>query len=405
MLPAVASKVLYISLNGVREPLVRSQVLAYLERLHDHGHRFVFLSFESLPFAAGEEDEIRKRLLDRGIEWKWLRRSRSIGGLSILLDVLKGYVEARRIVKAARIELVHARSFVPAVVAWMLKRTDDVRYINDTRGFWVDEKVYKGSIAASGLAFRIGKAVEGMTLRRSDAIVMLSDRGRRVLSEFRCFRDHLQPPTVVIPTCVDTGRYERRGDVRDTPSSGLVCGYVGSLSAEYLPDKVFEYFSVLRDHFAGATLRLLTRSNPGALWPIVDELDIPRSAVTIEAVAPDDIPARTSEFDVGLCFIRPHFSKSASCPTKVGEYLAAGVPVVANAGIGDLDELLAHREVGVLLRDLTHESIVESMPALQRQLLRPELDEACRHVARDHFSIERGVAAYDELYRRVVGQA
>ena len=396
----VGSRVLYISLNGVREPLVQSQVVAYLRRLHERGHRFVLLTFEPVPLSLDEERQIRERLAGEGIQWLWLRRTRSMGPVSIVLDVLKGYFRSRRIANAELIELVHARSFVPAVIASLLKLTDQIPYINDTRGFWVDEKVYKGSLKSSGPAYFLGKVLEGQALRKSDAIVMLSDRGRQALGQFDCFRGHPQPQTVVIPTCVDVDRYDARSEAH---GGSLVFGYVGSLSPEYLPEKVVEYFSVVRDHFFGATLRLLTRSEAEPLWKLVDALGVPRSAVEIRPVTPEDIPFETSAFDVGLCFIRPHFSKLASCPTKVGEYLAAGVPVVSNAGIGDLDQLLAQGDVGLLLSDLTRATMVSSMPLLKKHLSRPGLRSACREVAEMHFSIERGVAAYHGLYQRVVG--
>ena len=43
-----------------------------------------------------------------------------------------------------------------------------------------------------------------------------------------------------------------------------------------------------------------------------------------------------------LCFILPAFSKRASAPTKLGEMLGCGLPVVANP-IGDVAQILPER--------------------------------------------------------------
>ena len=43
--------------------------------------------------------------------------------------------------------------------------------------------------------------------------------------------------------------------------------------------------------------------------------------------------------NAGIFFIKPTFSKKASMPTRLGEYLASGVPCLCNTGIGDIDRL------------------------------------------------------------------
>ncbi|HPF00203.1 MAG TPA: hypothetical protein PKY63_06015, partial [Bacteroidales bacterium] len=43
--------------------------------------------------------------------------------------------------------------------------------------------------------------------------------------------------------------------------------------------------------------------------------------------------------DYSILFIKPAFSKMASSPIKLGESLAMGVPVICNAGVGDLGNI------------------------------------------------------------------
>src|SRR6185369_13443041 len=72
---------------------------------------------------------------------------------------------------------------------------------------------------------------------------------------------------------------------------------------------------------------------------------------SIRAVAPREMPSYLAAGDVGVAFIKRCFSKLASSPTKNGEYLACGLPIVINAGIGDSDSLVDQSHAGILIDD------------------------------------------------------
>ena len=69
------------------------------------------------------------------------------------------------------------------------------------------------------------------------------------------------------------------------------------------------------------------------------------------------MPALIAAADIGLSFILPSPCAIASSPTKVGEMLAMGIPVAANAGVGDMALVMTKPSAGVLLPDLTAASI------------------------------------------------
>ena len=107
---------------------------------------------------------------------------------------------------------------------------------------------------------------------------------------------------------------------------------------------------------------------------------------------------------LGLSFVRPCPSKVSSSPTKIGEYLAAGLPVISTAGIGDVDELLTGSNVGVLVRSFTQESYTAAAQAATELSDDPETRDRCREVAREQLALDAvGVERYDRLYRAVAG--
>ena len=93
---------------------------------------------------------------------------------------------------------------------------------------------------------------------------------------------------------------------------------------------------------------------------------------------PGEVGRYLAAADFGISFIRRCFSKISSSPTKIGEYLGAGLPVVSSAGIGDLDRLLEGGEVGVLVDDLEqagYQTAARDVLALADD---PEARERCR---------------------------
>ena len=86
----------------------------------------------------------------------------------------------------------------------------------------------------------------------------------------------------------------------------------------------------------------------------------PSSQPMSRAVPPAGMPAALVAGDVGLSFIQPCFSKTGSSPTKVAEYLACGLPVVVNAGIGDQGALAAEAPACTVMPDLSDAAVDEA---------------------------------------------
>ncbi len=72
----------------------------------------------------------------------------------------------------------------------------------------------------------------------------------------------------------------------------------------------------------------------------------------VTRVDPSEIPAYLSASDVGLSFVKATYATQSRSPTKIPEYLAAGLPIIANSGVGDVDELIVTEKVGLLSRQI-----------------------------------------------------
>src|SRR5581483_635896 len=111
------------------------------------------------------------------------------------------------------------------------------------------------------------------------------------------------------------------------------------------------------------------------------------------------IPALRRNCDAALSFIRPCLSKQASSPTKIAEYLAAGIPVVTNTGIGDLDQLVNSERVGVAVSEFSDEGYRRAARELVALLEDPGVRDRCTAAAHKYFDLEQvGWARYRAVY-------
>ncbi|NJL14242.1 MAG: glycosyltransferase family 4 protein [Microscillaceae bacterium] len=119
----------------------------------------------------------------------------------------------------------------------------------------------------------------------------------------------------------------------------------------------------------------------------------------IQAAERAEVPGWLAQSEAAIFFIKPVFSKKASSATKMGEILAMGLPVITNV-IGDHRHLFAQYELGILLEEMTE---VVFDQALQQWDRLAHIDpDALRTAAKAYFSLEKGVAAYKEVYRQVL---
>lgn len=145
----------------------------------------------------------------------------------------------------------------------------------------------------------------------------------------------------------------------------FVIVYVGSFGGWYLTDEILDFYETAREFIPNAFALVLTQTK----LDIKSELatrGYTESDMLVTQVEADEIPVYVPAGDVALSIIKPCYSKIASSPTKIAEYLACGVPVISNKGIGDVDELITKHKVGSLLDDLS--------PASYRKALREVLN-------------------------------
>lgn len=401
-------RIWYVCYLGIDDPLVETQVVAYVEGLAAAGHEVLLTTFEprdgrSRRQRREQRERTRARLGGQRIAWRPLPYHKRPSLPATAFDVAVAVAFGCWITCGRRIELIHARSHVPAAIALLLRRLVRKPFIFDIRGLMAEEYEDAGRWTRGSVAFRLTKRVERAAIERAAGLVVLTHAVQR-----RLFPVAPAAPLEVIPCCVDDRRLrvDRARRAEDRASVGVRDGpllvYVGKFTGWYMHEEIARFFAAAWRREPDAALLVLTQSEPLIMRRELDRLGVPEDRATMFRAPHDEVARWLSAADIALSFVRPVPSKVASSPTKVGEYLAAGLPVLSTSGIGDSSVLIERERVGVLLHAHDARAHQRAWDEMRRLLDDPALGDRCRRVARDHLSLaDVGIPRYRRLYERV----
>jgi glycosyltransferase involved in cell wall biosynthesis/SAM-dependent methyltransferase len=393
---------LYVCYLSLDDPLVESQVVAYLEGLARRGHTIHLLTFETQPRSRANRARVRESMMARGVRWHGLRYHKRPSLPATAVDTLCGALACAWLVRRHHLDAVHARSHVPAVMAMLAAPFARHRLIFDLRGLMAEEYVDLNRWRRRGLAFRMAKYAERAAIRRAAKVVVLTQRVKVAL-----FGDDASEDVFVIPCCADveriTSQRGQRAATRDALGLGErpVLVYVGKLGGWYMVGEMAEFFAVARNTIPTLHLLVASQSPGDAIERQLARLGIPQADFTITTIEHSRLGELLAAGDAAIALIRPSPSKVASSPTKIGECLAAGLPIVAT-DIGDVGELLRGPGMGVVLERFSSGAYRAAVQELAALLADPRTSERCIATADQELSLRMiGVPRYDGLYRAV----
>lgn len=407
------TSVLYVTYDGLSDPLGRSQILPYLIGLSARGYRITILSCEKPERIEREAATIRQLCSENGIDWAPIKYHRRPLLLSSIYDLEALKRAAAQLHRRTQFDLVHCRSYIPAIVGLHMKRRFGIPFLFDMRGFWPDERVEGGSWDLANPIYRRVyahfKKLEKQLLCEAGHIISLTNAGKSQLLT----RPQFQPSGLaitVIPCCVDIDHFplideQARAAARSAlsiPPDAEVVAYLGSVGTWYLLDEMLDFFGSFQRHHGDAVFLFITPDDPDSIIAKARRAGIGGDRLVIRSASRDEVPRLMAAADFGLFFIKPCFSKIASSPTKMAEMLALGLPVITNAGVGDVAEIVRNTGCGVVIEHLDEVSYEKAIGML-RSL---SLSARQRHdTARAKFDIKLGIDCYEDVYRSLVAVA
>jgi glycosyltransferase involved in cell wall biosynthesis len=402
--------ILYITYDGMTDPLGQSQVLPYLIGLTKQGYKFTILSFEKKDRYVKYKHIIEKITADAGIKWEPLSFTTKPPVLSKYYDMVRMKRKVLQLHKANSFDMIHCRSYLAANLGLMMKKTKGVKFLFDMRGFWADEKKDGGSWNQDKFFFRKVykhyKKKEAEYVQEADAMISLTEAGKAEIMKWPAYNSKV--PMFVIPCCSDmehfsltTAAEKQKGrELLGLPQHELVISYLGSIGSWYMVDEMLELFTVVKEKYAGAKFLFLTHSSPQLILSQLAKYNISREDIVITEATRAEVPLYTKASDINISFIKPVYSKLASSPTKLGEVLAMGIPVIVNSGIGDVEQIVTKTKSGFMLRHFNADEYRNAVDHIEVLLqLSPA---AIREAAEAIYSLKNGVKKYSDCYAAVL---
>lgn len=397
----MGARVLYISYDGVLEPLGQSQILPYLCRLA-RDHEITLVSYEK-PVDwrdVARRDAALAETMEARIRWRPLTYHKHPTSFATAYDLFLGFLLCSYLALRHRIQIVHARSYVSSVLALLLKRLFGTLFIFDMRGFWADERVDGGIWQKDSFFYRTAKRFERRFLMGADVIISLTFSGRSHILRFPYLSSRM-PRIEVIPTCTNLEIFRpinfSRGLGR--PDRPFTLGSVGTVGTWNLFDTLLECFKILREIDPHARLLIVNRAECNHIRERMKICGVPADWAEIKSVDHSDVPREIARMDAGIILRKPAISQVASAPTRLGEFLACGVPCLGNAGVGDMEQTLEGEGVGVVLKNFERGELEGAIRRLLLLARDPVIADRCVEVARRYFSLEQGVQKYDRIYQ------
>ena len=403
-------KALYISYDGLTDPLGQSQILPYLEGLSSKGIQFHIISFEKSQRFNQLKETIEERCKKAGIIWIPLMYTKNPPLISTILDLRKMRKLAFKLHDEYNFDVIHCRSDLPALIGMKLQKKG-AKLIFDMRGFWADERV-EGNIwslknPVFKWAYNFFKKKEMSFFKEADAVISLTNNGKNEILSWKEYKTN--PPYIeVIPCCVDLDKFDpnkiEQSEVAiakkelNLDSSDFILGYVGSIGTWYMLDEMLDFYNSIRQRYKTPKFLFISGESSSLINAKAVEKGIPEEEVVVKSVPHSAVPLHLTLFDFSIFFIRPTFSKKASSPTKQGELMALGIPIVCNSGVGDTDAILENYDAGKVISGLNEVGYSQI-----------ELDSnvydgsAIRQGAIEVYSLKKGVEKYFEVYNFVIG--
>lgn len=124
----------------------------------------------------------------------------------------------------------------------------------------------------------------------------------------------------------------------------------------------------------------------------------------LDTIPPHQAPAMLSAADVGLFSLRPIAAFAATMPSKLGEYLASGLPVLAGAE-GDAAEIVRQAQGGMVYAPGCADGLRQAVVQLETDVVtRTRMSRFGQAFARRHMSRSQFVETWERLLRTRVTQ-
>jgi len=394
---------LYLTRNGLLEPLGQSQILPYLRGI-SRKYQITLITFEKKEDLLNKiyRRKINEECKNLGIYWLPQKFNKNPQFIAPLYGFLKMLILSTFLIKYKNIKLIHARSYLPTFVAVIVGYIFKLSFIFDMRALWLEELIADERISRGSVFHNLLNFIEKICLKRAAAVVVLTNASENFLKE-NYAKYILINKIIIIPTCVDLDRFKLKTD----KNKEKIIGCLGSiLNGWFNIDLLASFFATaaLRDN--DLQFQITTKDDHKLILNKFEKFPALYGRLRINTVSPEEVPEILKKQICSVMFYAGgQLSEIGRSPTRMAEILAVGLPVVTYAGVGDVDSIIKDNNVGVILKGCDAKQIENALDQLEKLLNDPNLDLRCRKVAEEFFSLRSGIKKYLMIYENSINNS
>jgi glycosyltransferase involved in cell wall biosynthesis len=383
----------------------RTRIISELRALAGYGRRLALLSFEQKEVLeqhgnAIAELERELRACDIGFVYRPIPSFTASAAVKARAARYVAF-EIGRVSREWHATVLHAEGHAAAYRAVWAAKASHMKMVLDVHGAHAAEKAYAlgdSSSCRRQLSFLIDHAI----VHRSDGLIFVSE------AMAKYYRPYFHGPATVVPCCVDTTRFRYDPALRAAKRAELGLGerlvvvYNGSLFLPWdEPSDLFKTFRAIRSQQPAAFLLLLSGDAPDRVRALALAEGIDPANFRVQSLPHDKVPEWLVSADVGLLLRRASLVNRVSSPTKVGEYLACGVPIVISDEVGDFSGIVQRENLGICLSE-NADVFAEDWRLSLANLCSDSMRSRCRMYAERALAWSAMPKHILELYERVL---
>jgi glycosyltransferase involved in cell wall biosynthesis len=403
--------ILFISYDGMTDPLGQSQVIPYLSGLTKYGYKFTILSCDKPGKYEEHQAYVHSLLKGLPIKWVSIPYHKSPPILSSVYDLFQIKKTISRLQKQEPFDMVHTRPGVPTLAALWMKKKYGTKFLNDIRGFWADERVDGGMWNLANplykRVYKYFKEHEMDCIVSADYNTCLTNAAEK---EIRTWKDLQQLKIKVIPCSADLELFNaaniseaKKDELRESlgiRKDDVIISYLGSIGGWYLTKDMMQFCKMLSDKLPSARFLFISPHRHEQIAMAAAQAGLSESRLITVFGKRHEVPALLSLSAYSLFFIKPCYSKLSSSPTKHGEIMAMGIPVITNSGVGDVKEIVDNAKGGFITDDFSKNSFAHIISQIadgahfDKKLIRQNAEEI--------YSLSKAVESYAFVYNEIL---
>lgn len=395
------------------DPLGQSQVLPYLSGLTKYGYHFTILSCDKPGRFKEKKAYVQKLIEDYPIDWISIPYHKFPPVLSSLYDLRALKMMAAKLHKKKPFDMVHTRPGIPTIAGLWLKKKFGIKFLNDVRGFWADERVDGGMWNLNNPLFKqvyhFFKKHEYECLEKSEYNICLTHVAKKEMLSWSNIK--AQPLKIeVIPCSADLtlfdanniddflkNKFRKELHISD---NDFIISYLGSIGGWYLTEEMMRFCKLLFDKMPAAKFLFISPHRHEDILAAAGKYGLPPQQIITRNAGRHEVPVLLSFSKYSIFFIKPCYSKLSSSPTKHGEIMAMGIPVITNSGVGDVKEIVNKYHAGFVVDDFSGETfntVIDEIISGKKF----NADEI-RHGASEIYSLTNAIQSYLNIYKKIL---